>query len=266
MLKRGSEYIKGHRAELVIIQFFIVACWLIPIAIELLLRRFLPATVRWQSILLVGSFLLNRMLLAPAHTGYYACCRRLAAVTAPTAMTSEIEDLREELTAPTLLSCFFLDYRHPVKSMKWQLRYDALRFVVFAVFLFPCVFFWAVGAREGTVLLQAVCAGGGLLCGISGAFCACLLLLRLRPMLYRRPQYGSFWAQVAQALRISHGQSTRMLLLRVKVFPFTLLFTLPFSCFRVRLCVEEAVLFAKRPKKVKKRRERIFHTRVLRDA
>ncbi len=266
MFKRGRECIKGHRAELVIMQLFIAVCWLIPIAVELLLRRFLPATMLWQHLLLVGSFFLNRLLLAPAHTGYYACCRRLAVVTNPTAVTSEIEDLREELTAPTLLSCFFLDYRHPIKSIKWQLRYDAFRFALFTVCVFPAVLFIAVGAGEETLLLQAVCLGGGILFAVIGAFCAWLIMLRLRPMLYRRPQYGSFLGQLYKALQISRGHTVELLSMSIKYIPFALAFQLPFVGLRAAILVEEAILFAKPQRKVKKRRERIFHTRVLRDA
>ncbi len=266
MLKRGKECVKGHRAELMIMQFFVAVCWLIPIAAELLLRRVLPATVRWQNGLLVGSFLLNRLLLAPAYTGYYACCRRLAVVHSPTAVTCEIEDLREELTAPTLLSCFFLDYRHPLKSLKWQLRYDAFRFVLFSVFLFPAVLFIAVGAKEESALLQAVCCGGSALFALVGAFCAFLIMLRLRPLLYRRPQYGSFWGQVYKSLQLSRGYTAELLYMYVKRFPVTPTFMFPFFGLRAAMLVEEAVLFTMPKRKTKKRRQRIFHTRVLRDA
>lgn len=266
MFKRGRECIKGHRAEFVIMQLFMLTCWLIPIVLETVLQRFVPATLQWQYILLLGSFLLNRVLLAPAHTGYYACCRRLAAVSTPTAVTSEIEDLREELTAPTLLSCFFLDYRHPLQSVKWQLRYDAFRFILFSVMLFPALLFIAVGAREESPLLQALCGGGGILCGMVGLLCVGLLLLRLRPMLYRRPQYVSFWKALHKAAIISRGRLGDMLSLYVKAIPFALLFWCPFVCFRTMLYTEEAVLFAKPPKTVKRKKPQLFHTRVLRDA
>lgn len=266
MLKKGRKYIKGHRAELIIMQLFMVVCWLIPIAAELVLQRFVPATAYWQTFLLLGSFLLNRLLLAPARTGYYACCRRLAAVNGVIAVTSEIEDLREELTAPTLLSCFFLDYRHPLQSVKWQLRYDALRFLLLSVFLFPAFLFIAVGAREETPLLQAVCGGGGVLCGIAGAFCVSLLLLRLRPALYRRPQYGGFWKVLYKAMTITRGQLGQLLLLYVKAIPFAVVFWCPLVCFRTVLLTQEAALFAKPQKTVKRQKQRLFHTRVLRDA
>ncbi len=266
MLKRGRECIKGHRAELVIIQLFLAVCWLIPIAAELILRRFLPSEMLWQNVLLVGSFVLNRLLLAPAHTGYYACCRRLAVVTNPIAVTSEIEDLREELTAPTLLACFFLDYRHPIKSLKWQLRYDAFRFVLFSVLLFPALLFLAVGALEESSLLQAVCVGGSVLFAVFGMFCGWLTMLRFRPMLYRRPQYGSFWGQVYKALQISRGRTVPLLSMAVKYVSFAPVSLLPFVTLRAAVLVEQAVLFATPQRKAKKRRERIFHTRVLRDA
>ncbi|MBP3381976.1 MAG: hypothetical protein J6L00_04930 [Clostridia bacterium] len=266
MLKQGRECVKNHRAELVIIQLFMVVCWLIPIVAELVAQRFVPTTAQWRTVLLLGSFFLNRLLLAPARTGYYACCRRLAVVTVPTAVTSEIEDLRDELTAPTLLSCFFLDYRHPWKSLKWQLRYDLLRFVLFSGFVFPAFLFIAVGAREETLLLQAICGGGGILCGLVGILCAYLVLLRLRPALYRRPQYGGFWKVLHKARHITRGRVGELLFLYVKSIPFALIFWCPFVCFRTALLTQEAMLFAKPPKTVKRRKQQEFHTRVLRDA
>lgn len=266
MFKHAKECVKGHRAELVIMQLFMVVCWLIPIALELLLQRFVPLSPQGQTLLLTGSFFLNRLLLAPAKTGYYACCRRLAAVSTPTAVTSEIEDLRDELTAPTLLSCFFLDYRHPLQSVKWQLRYDAFRFIVFSVCLFPALLFIAVGAREETPLLQAVCGGGGILCGVVGVLCMCLLLLRLRPALYRRPQYGSFWKVLYKAMQITRGRLGELLFLYVKAIPFTLIYWCPFVCVRTIVCTQEAILFAKPCKSGKRRKQQLFHTRVLRDA
>ncbi len=266
MLKRGQNCIQGYRTALVVIQLFRAVCWLIPIALELFLRRILPLTVPWESGLLVGSYLLNRILLAPANTGYYACCRRLASITNAIAATSEIEDLREEMTAPTLLACFFLDYRHPIKSVKWQLRYDAFRFVGFVTFTFPAIVFVAVGARGESPLLQAVCLGGAILCGVVGVFLYYLLLLRLRPMLYRRPQYGSFYGQMHKALQLSRKRLSELLCIRVKYIAFTPLLSLPFLCFRAAMLTQEASLLSKPQKHAVKRKKRVFHTRVLRDA
>ncbi len=263
MLKEGRKALKGHRMELVIIELWLCLCWLVPIAAELTVRRFVPATTLWQTVTLLGSFLLNRLLLAPAHTGYYACCRRLASATAQMAATCEIGDLREEWMAPTLLRCFFLDYRHPIKSLKWQLRWDALRFAIYAVLLFPAFLFIAVGAGEESALLQAVCGAGGLLLGFAGLLAAFLIIGRLRPCLYRRPQYGVFWKQVLAALRTSRYRMGEMALMYVKVLCVPPVLC-PLLSFRTAFYIEQATLFQTPiPVKTKKHRLRIFHTRVL---
>jgi len=267
MLKEGRNAQKGHRMELVIIQLWLCLCWLVPIAAELVVRRLVPATPVWQSVTLFGSFLLNRLLLAPAHTGYYACCRRLASATVGTAATCEIENLREELIAPTLLRCFFLDYRHPVKSLKWQLRWDALRFFTYGVLLFPALFFAAVGADEETALMQAICGAGSILFAVIGLLCGWLLFLRLRPILYYRPQHGSFFKETWQAWGKSRKRLESLTLLSVKRIAFTPAFLCPLLPFRTAFHVEQAALFMKAASShTRKRSSGIFHTRVLRDA
>ena len=266
MLKRGRACIQGHRKELLFIQLFMLLCWLIPIAAELFFRRLLPPTILWRTLLLFCSFLLNRVLLAPAHTGYYACCRRLAATGEPTAKTGEIENLRDEMLAPTLPSCFFWDYRHLLKSVKWQLRWDIFRLAVFAVCLFPALLFLAMGAGEEMPLLQAVCLGGGVLCGVVGLFVAFLVLLRVHPVLFLRPQYKPFWQSIGDGFKASKGHHSAVLFLLVKHIPFTVLFWCPFAFFRVFLLTEQAKIFGTAPYIRKPKRLRIFHTRVLRDA
>ncbi len=266
MLKEGREALKGHRMEMLIAELWLCLCWLIPIAAELAVRRFVPATTVWQTATLLGSFLLNRLLLAPAHTGYYACCRRLASAKTQMAVTCEIENLREEMTAPTLLRCFFLDYRHPLQSLKWQLRWDAARFAIYTVMLFPAFLFIAVGAREEAPLMQAVCGAGGVLCGFVGVLVAWLTVCRLRPSLYRRPQYGSFFKQMLTAVSTSRYRTGETVWRYIKVLPLLPFFWCPFFQLRTAFLAEQATLFiVPQTVKPRKRHARIFHTRVLRD-
>ena len=81
--------------EMMCIEACRLLCWLLPIAAELLLRRFLPtgllAETKWQAALLAAGVIANRFLVAAAHGGYYACCYRLAfRETGDTAATREL--------------------------------------------------------------------------------------------------------------------------------------------------------------------------------
>lgn len=265
MLKVGRKAIKGHRMELLIMELWICLCWLLPIVIELVVCRVVPSAPVWKTAVLLGGYFLNRLLLAPAHTGYYACCRRLASSASKKAQTCEIEDLREEYLAPTLLRCFFLDYTHPLASLKWQLKWDALRLGSCAVLLFPSFLFIAVGAGEETPLLQAVCGAGGVLFGVAGLLFLWLILCRLRPMLYYRPQYAPFTKQLLFALSKSRKRLGQATLSYVKAMRLPVVFV-PFLSLRAAFFVEQAKLFSAPPiQKTRKQRLRIFHTRVLRE-
>ena len=120
--------IKGACGQLSVIELWVLLCWMIPIATELLVRRFisLPANGEWW--LLLGGYTFNRLLVAPAHVGYAACCRKLASPALEnTAATCEIGDLHRVKADAGLLKVFFSAYAHPVHAFKKQLRWDALR-------------------------------------------------------------------------------------------------------------------------------------------
>lgn len=255
--------IKGVRMQLYIMELWILLCWLIPVALELIVRRFVPSTFRWQVITLVSSFLLNRLLLSPAHVGYYACCQKLAAGRhANIAVTCEIYDLRTAAPSKTLLRGFFGVYRHPVQALKRQLRWDAMRLSLYTLAGFPGLLLICLGGQEQNTQMQALIGGSGVLLGAVGLLLAWVLLRRLQTALYRDPfmiAVSIWW----HAFKQTRGMTGVLLRQYVRSIPLLLV---PFSLQRFVLHTQIAVSLKKHPPvEHGKKYSQIFHTRVLRE-
>ncbi len=261
MLSAGRECLKGHRMQLYIIELWILLCWLVPIATELLARRFLPTTIWWQGITLCGSFLLNRILLAPAHVGYYVCCKRLAmGYHTEMAATCEIDDLQTAVPFTTILRGFFAEYRHIPQAIKKQLQWDIWRLFCYAVAGFPGILLIALGGLEQQALLQALLCGSGILLGAAGELAAWIFVRRLQVAWYSRPQMIGSWKQAIQQTCKLSGKLLRRY---AKALPWILI---PFSLQRFVLHVEIAILLRRHPISLQpKNSSQIFHTRVLRE-
>lgn len=258
MLSVGRKCLKGHRMELYIIELWTLLCWLVPIALELVVRRLIPATVWWHTATLCGSFLLNRLLLSPAHAGYYTCCQRLAAGCRQNiAATCEIADLHTAVPAATLLRGFFREYRHPLQALKRQLRWDAVRLLGYTLAGLPGLLLIAFGGLEQSSLLQALLGGSGLLFGAVGLLLGWILFRRLQAALYCRPSVA--YAGLKQTRRMTGALLRRY----ARCLP---LLCVPLSLQRFVLHTEIAMLLKRHPVPARKKaHSQIFHTRVLRE-
>lgn len=248
--------------ELYIIELWTLLCWLVPIAAELVVRRFVPVTIGWQAATLCGSFICNRFLLSPAHAGHYACYQKLAAsCPSDIAATCEIEDLHTAMPAATLLRCFFREYRHPLQALKRQLGWDATRFLIYVLAGMPGFLLIVLGGVEQSVLLQALLFSSGVLLGAAGVFLAWILLRRLQPALYVRSQAarGIFFRAFMQTRRSTGA----LLWIYIRSLP---LLCCPLSLQRFALHTDVILLLRKHPMpKRRKPSSQLFHTRVLRE-
>ncbi len=265
MFKQTEKYLRGHRMEIYIMRLWMIGCRLLPVVTELVIRRFLSFTVGGYTLALLLAFGLNRMLLAPATTGYYACCLRLARKGEKDGNTCPIEDLQTEMQMPTLLKCFLWDYRHPWISFKWLLKWDIFRFIVYFVCCVPGLAIIVFGAKEEGWLQLAFGSGGALLC-LVGLLCAVLIRVRIQPMLFVRPQYDGFLRGMLRAFRQTKGCTGGLLYTRMAWVKYGFLPWIPFFLFRTACYVQQAALYV-RSKTLQNASKSSyhFHTRVLRD-
>ncbi len=269
MLKMGRACVHGHRMEVTVIQLWILLCWLIPVALELTLRRWVLSELLShrvvQAALLGGSFLLNRLLLAPAHLGYHQRCHQLALQKrADKAATCELPAVTPSGLSDTGMRAFFREYRHPIRAMKWQLRWDALRAGGYFIALIPGLLLLAIGARDTAAVWQATLGGGGFLLMIAGLLLMWWWLRRLTPVLYRRPQDRPFWSAIGDAYRSTRRKTGALIRPFGWYFLLWPLFICPVLPFRAAFYTEQAALCQRwrAPVKVSSR-ARLFHTRVL---
>ncbi len=268
MLKIGRACLRGYRMEMVVIQLWITLCWLLPVALELLLRRAMPGVLLqrpWcQVVLLVGSFLLNRLLLAPAHCGYYERCHRLA--------LKREGDLAATCELPVEfgtdfgggMRSFFREYRHPVQALKWQLRWDMLRCLGYFVALFPGLFLVAIGAVDPDAVWQATVGGSGIFLMVAGLMLMWLWLRRLTPVLYRYPQHRPFWKTLADAYRSTRHKTGKLTAAYGWYYLLWPLFCCPVLPLRAAFFVQQASICQRLRVPTKNPiRARLFHTRVL---
>ncbi len=219
---------KGRRMEICVMQLWTYFCWLLPMAAEFLLRRFVSLTPTVQAALLLGSFLFNRVLVSCAHAGYYAAAKRAAALTAaPSQNTCVMENLHIVWEGRTLLQCFFGAYRHPLTHIKSQLRWDACRFGLYAAALFPAAFILAWGAQEETAVVKVLFLGISILLAALGVLVVWTVVRRLETAVVGGlPIFSGF--------HLARGWSGQLLHLHFRSF---LLAGLPFSIARFAVYV-----------------------------
>lgn len=269
MLKTGRACLRGHRMEMIVIQLWISLCWLLPVALELTLRRLLPDALLMrreiQAALLGGSFLCNRLLLAPAHSGYYARCHQLALESGENlAATCELVALGPGVPSSTGMRSFFREYRHPLRALKWQLRWDLLRLCGYFAAIFPGLFLFAIGAWDTSQLWQAALGGGGILLAAAGLMLMWWLLRRLTPALYRHPQDMPFYRVLSDSVRRTRRRTGAILAPYGWYFLLWPLFCCPFLPWRAAFYTEQAALCQRlRAPERKQKSAHLFHTRVL---
>ncbi len=259
MCRIGS--LKGVRAQLYIIEFWLWLCWLLPVALEMTARRLLPPNDKWQVVTLVSGFLLNRLLLGAAHEGYYAVCRKLAATRRRrTSDTCEIYNLHTATGRDSMVRTFFAAYRHPLAACKRQLYWDAFRLLVYAAVLLPPLLLVAVGSDQVYTHAQALLAAAGAMFGIVGVFGARWLIRRLR-IVFRLLVEPTSECSVWRKLWNVRGRTGEMMHIHARHF---LLRLVPLSLEHFKLHADIALAYQKRLHKTKKRgNSQIFHTRVL---
>ena len=268
MLKTGRACLAGHRMELCLIQLWISLCWLIPIAAELAVRRFLPAVYLAQPAvqagILGGGILLNRLLLSSAHCGYFACCYRLAlGRSGNTAVTCEIGDLPDSMPNDSLLRLFWREYRHPIIRLRRQLRWDALRLLAYGTVLFPGFLLIALGAGERTAPGQFFFGVGGLLFCLVSAFGMYCGLRRLLPAVYLPGKYPTLLKAILAAFKQTRHRKGAVILRAAAALPVSLLSVCPFLLLRAALDIEYTAFFQSLPAPEGKK-TRLFQTRTLR--
>ena len=268
MLKIGRACVRGHRMEMTVMRLWIVLCWLIPVALELTLRRWVLGDLlvhsSVQAALLSGSFLLNRLLVAPAYCGYYQRCHQLALQgRVNKAVTRELTAV-PPVSSGGVLSAFFREYRHPIRAMKWQLRWDALRLIGYGLALFPGLFLLAVGAKDEQAVWQAAFGGAGVLLMIAGLLFMWCWRRRLIPVLYRRPQEKPFWSVMGEAYRSTRRKTGTFIRPYGWYFLLLPLFWCPVLPFHAAFRIEQAAVSQRcRTSALRDTRARLFHTRVL---
>ncbi len=222
----GCAIAKEHRMEICVMQLWTCVCWLLPMATELLVRRFVSLTPIMQAVLLCGSFLLNRLLVSCAHAGYCAAAKRVATLMAvPSENTCVMENLHIVWEGKTLLQCFFGAYRHPLVHIKSQLRWDACRFGLYAAALFPALFILACGAREASAIVGSLLFGISTLLTVLGALSVWIVIRRLETALW-------IGLPVLSGFHLTKGWSGQLLHLHFRSF---LTAWLPFSVSRFAL-------------------------------
>lgn len=163
------------------------------------MRRFIPREFlshSWaQALLLTGSVLCNRFLLAPAYTGYYTVCYRLVSGTCIT----------------PLFHCVLGAYRHPLKAMKWQLKWDAFRLIGYFTCIAPGVFLWMWGMGQTGYFTQVTLQISGGLFAFVGALLFFALQQRLCLFRYQQYRYQGFVSAVWDVFRRSKGNSNALL-------------------------------------------------------
>ncbi len=268
MLKIGRACVRGHRMEMAVIRLWILLCWLIPVAAELILRRWVLgdflAYRSAQAALLSGSFLLNRLLLAPAHLGYCQRCHQLAlGYRADTAATCELTAVPVGVPGGAL-SAFFREYRHPIRAMKWQLRWDAFRLIGYGIALFPGLILLSVGSKDTGAIWQASLGGSGLLLMIAGILLIWCWHRRFTPVWYRRPHERPFWEAMGEAYRSTRRKTAALVSPYGRYFLLLPLFWCPVLPFHAAFHIEQAALCQRcRAPLPRDTRARLFHTRVL---
>jgi hypothetical protein len=162
-------------------------------------RRILPyalLSLPWvQALLLTGSVLCNRLLLAPAYAGYYTVCYRLVSGTCVT----------------PLFGCVWGAYRHPLKAMKWQLKWDAFRVIGCFTCIAPGTFLWIWGMGQTTYLTQVMLQVSGGLFAFAGILLFSALLQRLCLFRYQQYRYQGFLFALWDVFRRSKGNTNRLL-------------------------------------------------------
>lgn len=246
--------LKGACGQLSVMELWVLLCWMIPIATELLVRRFVPLPVNGEWWLLLGGYTFNRLLVAPAHIGYAACCRKLASpVLENTAATCEIGDLRRVKAEVGLLKVFFSAYAHPVLAFKKQLRWDTLRAVGYLVAAVPGIFLLIAGGVQPNPI-QAAFAGCGILLTIALWLLVWVLFRRLQVSLLLDVGLSAAWRSTRKKTEVLLQCYTKMLPLLI----------VPFSLQRFAMHAHMVVLLQKTVEAPKKKRYlQIFHTRVL---
>jgi hypothetical protein len=231
MFSTARKYMEGHRLELFFMRLWIKLCWILPVVLELFLRRFLPSQYLAQSggrtVLLAIGFLFNRFLLSSAHCGYFSACYRVACRTAP----------------PSLLRGFFAAYRHPIQAMKWQLKWDVFRLLGFLICGLPGGFLLILGARETSYLSQIWIGGCGACLLLIGSLYFWVLLQRVQLFRYQQYRYKSFLYAIYDMFVRTRSQVN--VLLKPAVF-CTLLFPISFL-FRTKSHVFRAIFLHRLP-------------------
>lgn len=242
--------------EVCLMQLWICGCWLLPIAAELALRRWVPLLAEWQVAYLYIHYFCNRLLLAPAYSGYYAACRQLAAARAKSASCAYApHNLHTLWTDTTLLQRFFSAYRHPVLALKKQLQWDAVRVLTYAACLFPALVLLAFGGREQNGVGQMLCTVSGILFGLCGVCAAWVTVQRMwLARICDKPLLSGF--------RLTRGKGRCNAWLSVCARA-TLFAWLPFSDKKILLYAGGiGRTYLKSDSRAKKPRRIAFHTRI----
>lgn len=253
----NRRMLKGVRAPLCIMELWICLCWLLPIAAELAVRRLMPIWQEWQGVILVSGYALNRLLVAPAHIGRAACCRKISVrFSKPTAHTCEIHDLRDVNIEKTLLKDFFAAYLHPITCFKKQLGWDALRLCMYTPSVFVGTLLAVLGGRAQQFEQQVLLAAGGCLIALAGMLTAWVLLRRLQTALYSGVSWFEAWKQTRKV-------TGKIVSAQLRYIP---LICLPFSLYRFVAQVSILQILQNKPTISKKHKSsQIFHTRVIRE-
>ena len=247
-------WLKGNIAEWYVIELWTLLCWVFPLLAELAARRFLPLSRNGLAVLPLAVYLINRVLIAPANAGFYACCRRLAKrVSDKTAATCEVGDLHGVHQDGSLLATFFGAYRHPLYAVKRRVQWDLLRAVCYATVAFPGCLLLAIGEQRQSATQQVVLAVCGILLTASAWIWVWILFRRLKAALILDIGFMA-------ALKRTRKRTNALLRSRMKMLPLLLV---PFSLQRVCMYTDMAVRLQSGKRSVSKAHSQIFHTRVL---
>lgn len=264
MYKVGKFLLRGHRREMYFLQLWMLLCWLIPVAVELLAYRYVLPLVTWQYTdvcIFIGSILLNRLLLAPAYCGYHTCCQQLAcAAHTSTAVTCEL--VGNWQGGGTLLRTFFSSYRHPLKLLRRQLYWDIFRLCVCGIGAFGgiCLLIYGGGITEP--LIQFFCGMGGVFLAVLGTLSAAIFCRMFVPAVYLPYAYRGIFSAMWHTCR--RVWRYRFLCLKYQVVAVLLypVWRCPLTLWGTAFDVGYALLWQSLPAPQSKMCAK-FHTRVL---
>ena len=162
----------------------------------------------------------------------------------------------------SLLSVFFREFRHPLRALKRQLRWDAFRLFFYALAAFPGLLVLTVGGRAADAWQQALFAAGGGLLFLLGVTVTFLYLRRFLPAVYLWEQYPTLFAALCAGTSRVRGRRAATWANALKMLAVLPLSLFPFLLVRTAADIGCAAFWQRLPGKAAKKR-RFLHTRVL---